>query len=76
MFQEKMSDLMQGLEFTQAYIDDLLILVTRSFTQHLKRLDKVLSRFNECGLRVNAPKSFFARTQLEYLGDYGSLEMG
>jgi hypothetical protein len=31
IFQEKMSDLMQGLEFARAYIDDLLILSTGSF---------------------------------------------
>jgi hypothetical protein len=68
IFQEKMSDLMQGLEFTQAYIEDLLILSTGSFSQHLEHLDKVLSRLNECGLKINATKSFFARTELEYLG--------
>ena len=68
IFQEKMSDLMQGLEFTRAYIDDLLILSTGSFSQHLEHLDKVLSRLNECGLKINATKSFFARTELEYLG--------
>jgi hypothetical protein len=69
IFQEKMSDLlMQGLEFTQAYIDDLLILSTGSFSQHLEHLDKGLSRLNECGLKINATKSFFARTELEYLG--------
>jgi hypothetical protein len=68
IFQEMMSDLMQGLEFTPAYIDNLLILSTGSFSQHLEHLDKVFSRLNECGLKINAAKSFFARTQLEYLG--------
>jgi hypothetical protein len=63
-----MSDLMQGLEFTRVYIDDLLILLTRSFSQHLEHLDKVLSRLNECGLKINATKSFFARAELDHLG--------
>jgi hypothetical protein len=31
-------------------------------------VDKVLSRLNECGLKINATKSFFARTELDYLG--------
>jgi hypothetical protein len=44
IFQEKMGDLIQGLEFTQAYINDLLILSTGSFSQHLEHLDAVLSR--------------------------------
>jgi hypothetical protein len=68
IFQEKMRNLIQGLEFTRAYIGDLLIIFTGNFNQHLTHLDKVLSRLNEGGLKVNAPKSFFARTQLEYLG--------
>jgi hypothetical protein len=50
IFQEEMINLMQGLEFTQAYIDDLLILSTGSFSQHLEHLDKVLSHLNKCSL--------------------------
>jgi hypothetical protein len=34
----------------------------------LEHLDKVLSRLNKCGIKINATKSFFARTELEYLG--------
>ena len=68
IFQEKMSDLMEGLEFARAYIDDLLIISTGDFSNHLRHLDEVLSRLNTSGLKVNAGKSFFARTQLEYLG--------
>jgi hypothetical protein len=68
IFQEKMSDLMEGLEFARAYIDDLLIISTGNFSNNLKHLDEVLSRLNASGLEINASKSFFARTQLEYLG--------
>jgi hypothetical protein len=68
IFQEKMSELMKGLEFAQAYINDLLIISTRNCDQHLTHLGAVLSRLNECGLKADAPKSFFPRTQLEYLG--------
>jgi hypothetical protein len=45
-----------------------LILSTGSFIQHLEHLDNVLSSLNKCGLKSNATKSFFARTELEYLG--------
>jgi hypothetical protein len=75
IFQEKMSNLMQGVEFTRAYIDDLLILSTGSVSQHLEHLDKVLSRLNECGLKINATKSFLQELSLNILGT-GSLEMG
>ena len=59
---------MVGLEFAQAYTDDLLVLTTGSFDEHLAHLEEVLHRLNEAGLKVNATKSFFARTELKYLG--------
>jgi hypothetical protein len=43
IFQEKMSDLMQDLEFARAYIDDLLIISAGDFNQHLTHLEEVLS---------------------------------
>jgi hypothetical protein len=49
-------------------IDILLVITTGSFTKHLDNLKEVLSRLNESGLKVNASKSFFGRTELEYLG--------
>ena len=68
IFQEKMSNLMQGLEFVRAYKDDLLILSKGTWTDHLQKLDEVLTRIKEAGLKVNAKKSFFGRHELEYLG--------
>ena len=59
---------MIGLEFARAYIDDLLVITTGNFNDHLNDLEQVLSRLSESGLKVNAPKSFFGRTELEYLG--------
>jgi len=59
---------MQGLEFARAYIDDLLVLTTGKFEEHLSHLEQVLTRLSEAGLKVNAVKSFFGRTELEYLG--------
>ena len=68
IFQEKMSTLMQDLEFVRAYIDDLLAITSGSFDDHLEKLDVVLAKLREAGLKVNATKSFFARPELEYLG--------
>ena len=59
---------MIGLEFARAYIDDLLVITTGPFDNHLVNLEKVLSRLSESGLKVNTTKSFFGRTELEYLG--------
>ena len=69
IFQEKMSELMQGLEFARAYLDDLLVISTeKGFDKHLEKLEQVLNRLSEAGLKINAVKSYFGRTNLEYLG--------
>ena len=68
IFQEKMSELMADLEFARAYIDDLLVLTSSTFDDHLRKLETVFQRLKKAGLRVNATKSFFCRTELEYLG--------
>ncbi len=39
-----------------------------SFKDHLSKLEQVLSRLQQAGLKVNATKSFFGREELEYLG--------
>ena len=68
IFQEKMSELMCGLEFVRVYIDDLLLLTTDNFEDHLRKMDLVLQRLQEEGLKVNAEKSFFWQTEMDYLG--------
>jgi transposase InsO family protein len=68
IFQEKMSTLMDGLEFVRTYLDDCLILTTGSWDDHLSKLEMVLVRLQAAGLKVNAKKSFFGKDQLEYLG--------
>ena len=68
IFQEKMSTLMYDLEYVRAYIDDLLIITKSSWSDHLTKLDEVLQRLKDAGLKINANKSFFGRHELEYLG--------
>jgi hypothetical protein len=69
VFQEKISMLMSGLEFVRAYIDDLLIITQSSWQQdHLTKVEEVLKHLTEAGLKVNAVKSFFGESQVEYLG--------
>ena len=68
IFQEKMSELMQGLEFVRTYIDDLLCITNSTFDDHLVHLEKVLKRLQKAGLKINPGKSFFAQPELEYLG--------
>jgi len=68
IFQEKMSTLFHDLENVRAYIDDLLVLGTGTWEEHLVQLEEVLTRLQKAGLKVNAKKSFFGRHELEYLG--------
>jgi hypothetical protein len=68
IFQEKMSDLVSGLEFARAYIDDLLIITNDNFQTHLQHLEKVLIKLTEAGLKVNITKSDLAKSELKYLG--------
>ena len=68
IFQEKMSTLMDGLEFVRAYIDDLLCITKGTWDDHLEKLEQVFQRLQRAGLKVNAKKSFFGKETLEYLG--------
>jgi len=68
MFQERMSDLMSGLEFVRTYLDDLLVITAGSFEDHLTRLELVLQRLADAGLRCNIEKSNFCANAIEYLG--------
>ena len=56
IFQENMSGLMQGLNFVRAYIDDLLVFSKESYDDHLEKLNKVLYRVQQAGLKINAAK--------------------
>jgi len=68
IFQEKMSELMAGLDFARAYIDDLLVVTQGNFITHLDQLEQVLTRLSAAGLKINASKSTFCCAELEYLG--------
>ena len=68
VFQEKMSELMEGLEFVRTYLDDLLIISNGSFDDHLQQLDTVLHRLHIAGLKTNVEKSAFFAPEIEYLG--------
>ena len=68
IFQERMSNLFSDLENVRAYIDDLLNITSGDYNDHLNKLEIIFQRLQKAGLKVNAKKSFFARSELEYLG--------
>ena len=70
IFQQKMDELFHGFEFICAYMDDLLILTKVHWTDHVQKLELTLNKLKEKGLKCNIEKSFFGKTEMEYL-DFG-----
>src|SRR5687768_7492097 len=68
IFQEKMSELMVGLEFARVYLDDLLIILNTDFNEHLEHLERALNQLSEARLKINTSKCSFCQAELEYLG--------
>lgn len=67
MFQRAMDMILQGINGVICYIDDILITGT-SDEEHLARLEEVLKRLKEYGLRVKKNKCEFFQSTVEYLG--------
>ena len=68
IFQGKMSDLMESLEYVTAYLDDLLCISKLILEDHLEKLEEVLWQLCDAGLKVNAAKLTFCAIEIEYLG--------
>ena len=67
LFQATMEQVLQGIEGVLVFLDDILV-TGKSEEEHLKRLDLVLTRLEEHGLRLNVSKCAFLQQQVEYLG--------
>ena len=67
IFQEKMSSLVDHLDYARVYLDDLLVLTNGSFEDHLEKLGKVLELLSQAGLKCNADKCSFGAKEVEYL---------
>ncbi len=59
---------MESLEYVRAYINDLLCISRNSLEDHLEKLEEVLRRLRNAGLKVNTDKSTFCALEIEYLG--------
>lgn len=56
------------LEYLIIYIDDIIVLGCGSLTEHLADVSEVLSRLKNKGMQINQRKSFWAVSEVEYLG--------
>jgi hypothetical protein len=68
IFQGKLSELMESLEYVRAYLDDLLCISKLSLEDHQEKLEEVLKQLCDAGLKVNAVKSTLCALKIEYLG--------
>jgi hypothetical protein len=64
IFQSKMSELIEDLEYVQAYLDDLLCISRSSLEDHLEKHEEVLRRLCNLGLKVNVEKLAFCTLEI------------
>ena len=57
------------------YIDDL-ISVSRSYEEHLQRLDQVFTKLKVCNLKLAPEKCYFLRSMVSFLGHVVSGDWG
>jgi hypothetical protein len=56
IFQNKMSELMEDLEYVRVYLDDFLCISRNSLEDHLEKVEMVLRRLRDAGLKVKCGK--------------------
>ena len=71
VMQSTMSDFI--FQFLLVYLDDLLVCL-KTFDKHLDRLDRLLQRIIDAGLKLRLDKCQFLRRQVHYLGHAISAE--
>ena len=67
IFQATMDQILQGVEKTICYLDDILVTGSNE-TEHLKTLEEVLHRLHNHGIKVRLDKCKFMQKSVEYLG--------
>jgi hypothetical protein len=68
IYQAQIMDLMASLKFVRAYMDDMLIITRRTLDEHLQKMETVLTRLQDAGLKIDAAKSLFCAHDIEYFG--------
>jgi len=66
-FQRLMNDILRGLDFVFAYIDDVLI-ASRDEIEHYQHVRTVFERFQEYGIAINPAKCVFATDKMPFFG--------
>ena len=72
-FQQLMNQVLQGLDFAIAYLDDIVIF-SNNEVGHSQHLETVFKRLQDAGLKLKESKCYFFRSQIHYLGHMLSAE--
>ena len=72
-FQQLMNQVLQGLDFAIAYLDNIVIF-SKNELEHLQHLETVFKRLQDAGLKLKESKCDFFRSQIHYLGNMLSAE--
>ena len=68
-FQRMMSEIvLRGLEFADAYIDDVEVDTPTSFSQHISELRQVFQRLRTCKLNARPSKCKIAMSSVDFVG--------
>ena len=68
IFQARMRYFFQDMESIIVYMDDLLIIGVESYEKYIEQVDELLTRLKSKQMQVNPDKSFWAKTEITYLG--------
>lgn len=68
IFHRAMDNMLEGLEGVRCYVDDVVIWGS-TLKEHNERLNKVLQRIRENGLKLNRVKCQFGVQEITFLGD-------
>ena len=66
-FQNLMNKVLNGLHFTLAYLDDMIIF-SETEKQHLRHIQIILTRLKQANLKLKKSKCAFFKKELHYLG--------
>ncbi|CAK9810898.1 Transposon Tf2-9 polyprotein [Anthophora plagiata] len=66
-FQRFIDEVLRGLDFCYAYIDDILV-ASSSEAEHLEHLDILFNRIKKYSIVINPGKCVFGRSEVKFLG--------
>ena len=68
-FQMLVNKVLEGLEFTFGYLDDILVF-SKNMEEHLQHVRTLFERMHQADLKLTKRKCNFLKAHVQYLGHY------